>query len=147
MIAATSRPLLASYRLHGTTLMGYKRSPLFKILIISTSLSLKARFISILTLTYVVLQPHMDSTVNKTENNILLPVFPKPVIIRRPTAVRFPSNGTVSVSHLILTSSLHRNTFIYRKKINTFMWHHRQTAHISLQLKILIKAYLRNHMK
>jgi hypothetical protein len=76
MIVATPEQLLASYRSHGTILMGYKRSPLFKILIISTSLSLKARFISILTLTYVVLQPHMDSTVNKTESNILLPTFP-----------------------------------------------------------------------
>jgi hypothetical protein len=58
--------------------MGYKRSPLLKILITSTSLSLKARFISILILIYVVLQPHMDSTVNKIEStsNTLLPVFP-----------------------------------------------------------------------
>jgi hypothetical protein len=27
------------------------------------------------------------------------------------------------------------------------MWHQRQRAHISLQLKFLIKAYLRSHMK
>ena len=46
-----------------------------------------------------------------------------------------PSIGTVSVSHL--TSSLHRNTFIYGKKKLT----------PSLQLKFLIKAYLRSHTK